>query len=67
MSIHEAPEEELVVIQWLIECVTCDVIASALATHTLYSKVSIHEAPAALHDMHDDMAFTFSQAYVLMW
>ena len=30
---------------------TCDVIASTLATHTLYSKVSIHEAPEALHDM----------------
>ena len=44
-------EIELVGSQWLTECVTCDVIASTLATHALYSKVSIHEAPAALHDM----------------
>ena len=35
-----------------MECVTCDVIATGkLATHALYSKVSIHEAPEALHDM----------------
>ena len=34
---------------------TCDVIASTLATHALYSKVSMHEAPEALHDM----AFTY--------
>ena len=36
-----------------------DVIATGtIATHALYSKVSIHEAPEALHDM----AFTVASA-----
>ena len=36
----------------LVVVMTSDVSAPSVgALHTLYSKVSIHEAPAALHDM----------------
>ena len=51
MSIHEAPLAD--VIQWFVETYDTrdDTPRRHCVTDTLYSKVSIHEAPAALHDM----------------